>query len=144
MWIRFSLRTFFLLLTLLSCFCYIWLTRPSHVAQRLAAAINSEDYQAADQLFLRAEDQFLADLAADRWAFQATCKLRPLSFVQLISARRQADVHISYFEFDSTAGQQVQVAATPFGLNSPAVSSVKYGREFIDRARGSRQSTLER
>jgi hypothetical protein len=134
--LRFSLRTFFVTLALVAFACYIWLTRPSQVAQRFADAVNSEDYAAADRLFRRSDDQFLADWADRRWAFKARCELRPLTLVQLLSARREVDVHIDYFEFDYTATRQVWMTATPFGLASPVISSATYGGMLIDEARG--------
>ena len=135
--IRFSLRTFFILLTLLACICYLWLTLPSQVAQRFSDAVNSEDFTAADRFFLRSNDQFLAEWADKRWAFNARCDLRPLTLAQLLTARRRVDVHISYFEFDHTATRQAELSATPLGLTSPNISSVKYGGMFIDEIRGS-------
>ncbi|MEX2306975.1 MAG: hypothetical protein WD738_05255 [Pirellulales bacterium] len=134
--IRFSLRTFFILVTLFACCCYVWLIRPSAVAARFATAINTEDYHAADQ-FLRPDERFLVEWAEKRWAFTARCDLRPLTLAQLLSARRHADVHISYFELDHTATRQAELAATPLGLTSPSISSVKYGGMFIDAVRES-------
>jgi hypothetical protein len=133
---RFSLRTFFLLLTLLAFCSYLWLTRPSHVARCFADAINSENYKAADQL-LRPGDRFLAEWADKRWAFRARCELRPLTLAQLLSARRHVDLHISYFEFDHTATREAYFIATPLGLASPSISSVQYTGMIIDEARGS-------
>jgi hypothetical protein len=132
--IRFSLRTFFVLLTLLAFFCYLWVTRPSQIARRFADAVNAEDFAAADQMFFRSGDQFLAEWADENWAFEARCELRPLTIAQLLSARRHVDINIGYFELDHTASRQVVIAATPLGLNAPSVSSVKYGALFIDRS----------
>ena len=131
--IRFSLRTIFILLTLLACSCYLWLTRPSQVAQRFAHSINTEDYQAADRL-LPAGDEFLVKWADKRWAFKASGEVRPLTFAQLLAGRRYVDVHVSYFDLDHTATRQVEVAATLRGLKSPAMTPVEYRGMFIDRA----------
>jgi hypothetical protein len=134
MLIRFSLRTFFILLTLFACSCYLWLTLPSQVAQRFADSVNSEDYKTADQLFLSSGDEFLVEWADKHWAFKARCEMRPLTLAQLLTGRRHVDVHISYFELDHTATRQAALAATSLGLRSPTISSVKYGGMFIDRA----------
>jgi len=142
--IRFSLRTFFILLTLLACLCYLWLTLPSQVAQRFADAVNTEDFTAADRHFLRSSDRFLAGWAEKRWAFRARCELRPLTLAQLLTARRQVDVYFNYFELDHTATRQAELSATPLGLTSPSLSSVKYGGRFIDEIRGSMRPTPRR
>jgi hypothetical protein len=133
--IRFSLRMFFLLLTLVSCFFYVWLTRPSRVAGRLADAINSENYRAADALFLHAGDRFLAEWSDERWAFEATGTLRPLSLAQILTARRFVDVDIRYFDLDHTAIRQANLSATPWGIASPTISTVMYEGMLIDEAR---------
>jgi len=132
--IRFSLRTIFILLTLLACSCYLWLTRPSQVAHRFAHSINTENYHAADRL-LPDGDEFLVGWADKRWAFKASAEVRPLTFAQLLAGRRYVDVHVSYFDLDHTATRQVELAATSRGFKSPAMSSVQYEGMFIDRAR---------
>jgi hypothetical protein len=136
---RFSLRTFFLLLAPFALACYVWLTRPSQVAQRFAEAINNEDYRTADRLFRHAGDHFLADWADKRWAFEARCELRPLTLAQLLSARRFVDVQINYFELDHTASRHAETSGTPLGMSSPAISTVEYGGMLIDDpSRGAR------
>jgi hypothetical protein len=140
---RFSLRTFFLLLALFAVACYLWLTRPSQLAAQFAGAINSENYQAADRLFRRSADHFLAEWADDRWAFQARCDVRPLTFTQVLFGRRHVDVHITYFELDHSASRHAETAGTPWGMSSPSISTVEYGGMFIDTG-GTSQMPIER
>jgi hypothetical protein len=44
---RFSLRWLLLLTALVAAVCYWWIARPTNVANRFAAAIDSADYAAA-------------------------------------------------------------------------------------------------
>jgi hypothetical protein len=134
---RFSLRTLVLLLGLLAGVCYLWLTRPSQLAQRFADAINTENFQEADRLFFHADDEFLADWAERRWAFRARCDVRPWTLSQLLTARRHVDVHIDYFEHDHSASRHAEITATPLGMAAPTMSSVSYGGQFFDEVRES-------
>jgi hypothetical protein len=132
--LRFSLRTFFLFTTLVAIFCYVWFIRPTQLAERFARAVNSENYAAADQLFLQPDDWFLSEWAHNRWSFRASCDLYTLTLGQLLTARRQIALNLRFFEFDHRASQHVRLAATPFGLTSPSRFPVQYSERLIDSA----------
>jgi hypothetical protein len=125
---RFSLRTFFVSVTFLSIAGY-----------RFATAVNAENYQAADELFVDPSDGFLVQAADKRWAFRSSCDLQPLSLRQLMTGRRDVTLHIRYFEFDQNATQKAQIAAGPFGLKRPTISQTQYGAQYIDAIRESRR-----
>lgn len=115
--LRFSLRSLFVLMTVVAALC-LWFLLPSLTARRFLVALNSEDYQSADKFFRNAEDRFLADGADKRWSFRSSGELMPLTFDQLWRNKRDLRVEATYFEFDQYFSVETYVAATPFGLST--------------------------
>src|ERR1041384_916706 len=109
--LRFSLRALFLLTVIVASMCY-WFLLPTLTARRFVAAVNKEDYKAADAVFLSPEDRFLAIAAEKRWGFGASAQLLPLTFQQLCSNQRAVRVAISYFEFDQRFSLEMEITAT--------------------------------
>jgi hypothetical protein len=99
----------------------------------LIDAIGSENYEAADRMFWTANDRTLADQKEKLWGFRSRAELLPSTIGQLCSGHRELLLHVSYFQFDENHDIDMHVAATPFGLNSPTVSSTSSART-IDRA----------
>jgi hypothetical protein len=116
--LRFSLRTLFLLMTIVAALCF-WFLLPTLTAQRFLTALAAEDYQSADTFFRNADDRFLADWANKRWSFRSSGELLPLTFHQLWRNKRAMHVEITYFAFDQNFSVETYLAATPFGLNKP-------------------------
>jgi hypothetical protein len=114
--LRFSLRALFLLMTIVAALC-LWLLMPSLNARRFLAALDSEDYHAADTFFRRADDRFLADWSDKRWSFRSSGQLLPLTFAQLWRNKRELRVETTYFEFDQYFSVESILTATAFGLN---------------------------
>ena len=120
--LRFSLRTLFLLTTVVAGLC-LWGLLPSIMARRFLATIAKEDYKSADEFFQNADDRFLADWADKRWGFRSSAELQPLTFGQFWRNQREVSVGITYFQFDQSFHVEMSLAATPFGLKKPASSS---------------------
>ena len=131
---RFSMRMLLSLTAVVACFCYYWFVMPSSTAQQLVGAIGSENYEAADQMFWTASDRTLADQKEKLWGFQSKAELLPWTSGQLCSGHRELLLHVSYFQFDENHDIDMHVAATPFGLNSPTVSSTSSARTIDSRA----------
>ena len=128
---RFSLRTLFVVTTVVALFCG-WIILPWVSAKRLIHALASEDYPLADRYFRKPEDRFFVAWADKRWAFRATGETAPWSLRQMICGRREVAVRLSYFEFDHTAVCTAKVSAAPFGIGSPTLSPVSYVGQLID------------
>lgn len=63
--LRFSLRTLFILTTVVAGLC-VWFMLPSIMARRFLATIAKEEYKSADEFFQNANDRFLGNTAQDR------------------------------------------------------------------------------
>jgi hypothetical protein len=124
MHLRFSLRTFFVLVTLLAGCCYFWFVIPTVTANRFAQSIAVKDYKSADRLFSDHADRFIADSAEKYWAFESTAELMPITFGQLMSGRRHVALRFDYFHLDQNVSSVARIPATPFGLESPVVSRI--------------------
>jgi hypothetical protein len=131
--LRFSLRTFFILVALLAAFCYWWFVLPSVTANRFIQAIAAKDYVAADRLFSDPKDRFIAAAADKYWAFETTAELGPITFGQLLTGQRHVSLHYRYFHLDLNVDSIAQIPATPFGLQSPVISTVDAAM-IIDRS----------
>src|SRR6478735_6083983 len=115
--LRFSLRTLFLLMTVVASLC-LWFLLPSLTARRFLAALGSEDYHSADTFFRNTDERFLADWSDKRWSFRSSGELMPLTFDQLWRNKRKLRVETTYFEFDQYFSVETYLAATPFGLST--------------------------
>jgi hypothetical protein len=122
--IRFSLKTFFVLVTLLAAFCYYWFVLPTVTAKQFVQAIAAGDYAAADELFSNLDDRFIASSAKKYWAFESKAALLPVSLPQLLSGRRQVHLKLDYFHLDENVNTLADIRATPLGLKSPVISQV--------------------
>jgi hypothetical protein len=131
--LRFSLRTFFVLIALLATFCYGWFVLPSVTAKRFVHAIAARDYAAADRLFFDPADRFIAASAEKFWAFEPTAELLPITLGQLLSGQRHVSLRYEYFHLDVSVDSIARIPATPFGLQSPVISRVESGI-IIDRS----------
>jgi len=119
--LRFSLRTLFVITTLVAALC-LWFMLPSLTARRFLAAVASEDYPSADEFFLQADDRVLTDWADKRWSFRSSGNLLPLTFGQLCRNQRTVRVECTYFQYDQNFKCELLIAATPFGLKKPQIS----------------------
>jgi hypothetical protein len=136
--LRFSLRTLFLLMTIVAALC-LWFLLPSLTAQRFLAALAAEDYQSADANFRNADDRFLAEWSDKRWSFRSNGELLPLTFDQLCSNKREMRVETTYFELDQYFSVETYLAATPFGLNRiEQLPAHRVGVIFEERGRRTR------
>jgi hypothetical protein len=131
--LRFSLRTFLILVALLAAFCYYWFVLPSVTANRFIQAVATNDYVAADRLFSDPKDRFIAASAEKYWAFEPTAELLPVTFGQLLRGRRHVSLHYRYFHLDLNVDSIAHIPATPSGLKSPVISTVDAAM-IIDRS----------
>jgi len=92
---RYSLLAILFLLTLEG-FGGYGLALPSINAHRFAAAIEGEDFAAADRMFINPNHQFLATLYADSWTWRARVSLAPWSFEQFLSGQRSLSMELAY------------------------------------------------
>jgi hypothetical protein len=130
--LHFSLRTFFVLVTLLAGFCYCWFVLPTVTAKRFIRAVAAMNYKAADQFFNNVGDRFIASSADKYWAFEAKAELHPITVGQLLSGRRYVRLQLDYFHLDQNVSSLAEIAATSFGLKSPVISSNR-AAVIIDR-----------
>jgi hypothetical protein len=121
--IRFSLRTFFVLVTLLAGICYVWFVMPTVTAKHFIQAVSDKNYTAADRFFDNTADRFIANTAEQYWGFDSTAELMPVSLGQLLSGRRLVRLDFRYFHLDENVSSNAQIVATPFALRSPRISS---------------------
>lgn len=121
--IRFSLRTSFLLVTLLAILCYFWFVMPSRSAQRFLAVIAAEDYQLADQFFRDPGDRFIANSADKYWGFSSQADLLPTSIGQILTGRRRVHLRLAYFHLDQHVDCNANIVVTAFGLSPPVIST---------------------
>ena len=122
--LRFSLRTLFVLTTLVAVLC-LWFMLPSLTARRFLAALNKEDYKSADKFFRIADDRFLVDWSEKRWWLRVCPQLLPLSFSQCWHNERTMRLEITYFQFDQSMKSDVLITATPFGVKNPEFTSAQ-------------------
>src|SRR6476620_4090399 len=118
--LRFSLRTLFLLTTVVAALC-LWFILPSLTARRFLATVASEDYKSADNLFCDTDDRFLADWAEKRWSLRTVPELLPFTLSQSWHNERRIRVEATYFQFDQSMRCEVLITATPFGLQKPQI-----------------------
>ncbi len=131
---RFSLRTLFILTTILAVFC-VWIGTPAWTALRFLNAVSAQEYAKADRFFREPDDRFLADWVDRRWAFAANGNLAPWSIGQFLRGRRDVVLQANYFEFDRNASYTITIASSSSGLGSPRISPVTYGGQLIDGIR---------
>ena len=119
---RFSLRRFFILITLLAGFCYCWFVMPTVTAKRFVEAIAAKDYGSADQLFTDSSSRFIADSADKFWAFEATANLLPITAGQLLRGERHVRLQHTYFYLDEHVNLATLIRANSIGLRSSKIS----------------------
>ena len=141
--LRFSLRTLFLLTTLVAGLCLLFLL-PTFNAKNLLKAIDAEDYAAADKLFSDPHDRFLADWFENRWGMRTTAQLLPFTFGQFCHNRREVLLEITYFQFDQNCKVEVRLAATASGLKKLDISpAAVLGYFYEDRAKAENRPLRE-
>jgi hypothetical protein len=125
---RFSLRMMLSLTAGVACFYYYWFVLPTATARCFVDSISSENYKTADGLFWIASDRTLVQQKEKCWGFQSRAQLLPRTIGQLCSGHRELLLHVSYFQFDQNHDIDMHIAATSFGVNSPAISSTNAAR----------------
>lgn len=128
---RFSLRSLFVLATLVALVC-AWCVFPSIAARRFVGTLAEADYQAADQMFRDPDDRCLEKWAGELWSFRASGRLQPLTFGQLATGHRLVRININYFALDQKVGRDGLIAVTPFGARTPEVGPERFGSRIID------------
>jgi hypothetical protein len=89
---RFRLRTLFALTAVAAAGCYLWVARPTVLANRFVAAVNRNDYLAADALFQPGPlvpDEF-KPLVADR--LRLTARLEPRTWHDFVHGCRRIEL----------------------------------------------------
>jgi hypothetical protein len=122
--LRFSLRTLFLLTTVVAGVC-LWFMLPTITARRFVHAVAKEDYKSADSCFLYDDDQFLVARSNKHWGFRSSAELLPFTFDQLLNNRRDVRIGVTYFAFDQNFREEIRAAATPFDLKKPLYSTAQ-------------------
>jgi hypothetical protein len=112
--LKFSLRWLHLASALLPAGLY-WLALPTLNAQRYAAAINRGDFAAADKLCLDPERRFPGDWTKHT-TFEPRARLKPASWQDWRSGRRELYVAISYGDGGGIASCGVELEATRNGI----------------------------
>jgi hypothetical protein len=112
--LKFSLRWLLLASALFPAGLY-WLALPTLNAQRYAAAINRGDFAAADKLCLDPERRFPGDWTKHT-TFEPRARLKPASWQDWRSGRRELYVAISYGDGGGIASCGVELEATRNGI----------------------------
>src|SRR5262245_9234206 len=129
---RFSLRTLFILTTLIALVC-TWLTLPTWTARRFVKTLNAESYKAADNFFRSPDDRFLAHWADIRWGFKSKAELAPWSWADGFRGQRKVTIEVRYFAFDQNAAQVFASNAGIVGLGHLTSMPVRYDSTYIDK-----------
>ena len=111
---RFSLRWLLLASALIPAGLY-WLALPTLQAQRYAAAVNRGDYVAADKLCVDPSRSFPGDWTQHK-TFEPKASLKPATWQDLRTGRRQLFVGIAYGDDSGLASCGVELAATRRGI----------------------------
>ena len=141
--LRFSLRTLFIVTTLLAAAFY-WFVLPTLTAQRFIRAIARGDFQAADAYFSDDGDRFLKMWNDKHWGFLPQAELLPLSLAQLLAARREVRIEITYFELDQNIRCHALIAASPLEFQTLEISPKRRSGIIIDRDGFNLPSTPQR
>ncbi len=131
MYPRFSLRAFFAFAALVAVIC-TWCVLPSKAAREFIRKLAAEDYEAADEMIRNADDRCLKEWNEQRWSFQASGRLAPLTLGQLVRGRRLVQLDINYFALDQLVNRQGSVVITPLGAKMPEVGLELYSSMIID------------
>jgi hypothetical protein len=111
---RYSLRTLLLVITA-SALALGWLGLPTFRARQFLAAMERQDYAAAERLFVDQRDPFPGTWK-EHEIFQPRAFLRPPSWDQLWRRERQLAVAVSYGDGGGIASCTVEIKATAVGL----------------------------
>jgi hypothetical protein len=128
---RFSLRTFFVFTALVALIC-TWCVLPTMAARKFVRAIDGQAYNAADAMFRDPKDRCLEKWDKDCWSFQASGRLAPWTFGQLLKGHRLVEFNVNYFALDQTVSRSGLVPVTPLGANSPQVGPERFGSPIVD------------
>ena len=111
-WGRFSIRTLFLLILVLAVLA-VWLSRPTQIARRYVTALNSADYESANDLCI-GEPTFPGRI--DHSFFAANATLMPITLQELWSGKRRIVISVDYGDGNGIAGYGVNCTATHRGI----------------------------
>lgn len=112
--VRFSLRWLLVASALIPAAIY-WMVLPSLNAQSYAAAINRGDYAAADKLCIDRERSFPGNWTRHA-TFQPKASIKPATWSDWRSGRRQLYVTIAYGDGHGLASCGVELEATRRGI----------------------------
>jgi hypothetical protein len=118
MQLRFSLRTVFVLVTMVAGACY-WFMLPTIYARGFVDAVAAADYERADALFCNVDDPFLCKLNQKHWRFHARAQLKPSSFRAFIRGERRITLTVAYGDAGPMRAESWTVPVTRAGLLTP-------------------------
>ncbi|MEX2306976.1 MAG: hypothetical protein WD738_05260 [Pirellulales bacterium] len=118
MHLKFSLRTLFLMTTVVAAGCYE-LVRPTLIAQQFISATDSKDYERADTCFRDTGDRCLFDLNEKHWRFLARAELQPWSFRQFMRGERLLTLSVAYGDAGPMRSRSFTVIVSRAGLLMP-------------------------
>jgi hypothetical protein len=119
---RFSLRTLFIVTTLAAIACG-WLVLPTLRAKRLAKAIDSNNFAAADRMLARSEDAFLEDSAS---ADRVFAHIEDVGLLDLLTGQRKLSVLRVVLR--QVGGQDVAEAQVVRSIRITALRATPYAR----------------
>ena len=111
---QFSLRTLIAVAAVAPLGTY-WLSLPTTVARRYAAAVNVGNYRAANELCLDPKEAFPGDWTRHK-TFHARAELSPLTWQDFRRGQRRIFIGINYGDGDGLVGCGVECHATSRGI----------------------------
>lgn len=123
---RFSLRTLFVVATVVAVFCYWWML-PTVIAKRFLRAIDSADYATADNCFRKAEDRIFNGYNQKFWTFKLEGSLEPQTVAQFWRGERQITFQLAFGGPMPVRINEGTIVATRQGLKSPEITGGSMG-----------------
>jgi len=117
--IRYSLRTLFVLMTVL-CLAAYGLARPSILAHRFLRAVAAGEHELAESLFIRSEKSVLVfpgKFGTDEQIRNSTILLTPLTLQQLFCFERHLSIDVPYGSGTYEMDAQLSVVVSVMGLS---------------------------
>jgi hypothetical protein len=118
MHLRFSLRTVFVLVTIVAGASY-WFMLPTIYARGFVNAVAAADYERADEYFRNPDDRLLCEQNGKYWRFIARAKLESSSFGALLRGRRRVTLTVMFHDAGPLRTQEWTVSVTRAGLLTP-------------------------
>lgn len=113
-WYRFSLRTVFVVMTIVALLCY-WSVLPTINAQKFVQAIKSKEYSAAEGLFVSGSDRFPGKYKSNT-DYVAHAHLNAVTWNDILHGRRRISGTIIYGAGEVTTSSGAAIVAERGGL----------------------------